>query len=66
MDGVFPATHDEATGAITSATEAGPANHGVVHALANRAIAAGARVLGARKSEIPEGADLAVVLRYQV
>ena len=66
IDGVIPGTFDEATGAITFAAEAGPSNYGVVDAIASQAIATGARVLGVRKGDIPEGADLAAVLRYPV
>ena len=66
IDGVVPGTFDEGTGAVTFAAEAGQHNYGVVDAIASQAMATGARVLGVRKVDIPDGADLAAVLRYAV
>ena len=49
---------------MTFADRPGRDSYGVVDEIAGRALVAGARVLGVRKPDIPDGASLAAVLRY--
>jgi hypothetical protein len=66
IDSVVPGTVDAETGAV-SFTDGGDAKtYGVVDEIASRAIANGARVLGVRRSELPQQKDLAAILRYPV
>ena len=51
-------------GAVTFATAASADNYGVVDEIARRAMKSGARILSVRKSDLPEGAHLAAILRY--
>ena len=64
IDAVVPGTYDEETGRITFAESASSGSYGVIDAIAARALATGARVLGVRKADIPRGEQLAAVLRY--
>jgi Bacterial archaeo-eukaryotic release factor family 11 len=64
IDAVVPGTFDEATGQITLAGAASKDNYGVVDAIAARALATGATVLGVRKADMPGGSNIAAVLRY--
>jgi hypothetical protein len=64
IDAVVPGTYDDATGRITLADGASSDSYGVIDAIAARALATGARVLGVRKADIPAGAQLAAVLRF--
>jgi len=64
IDAIVVGTYDEATGAITLADGATAGNYGVVDAIASQALATGAKVLGVRQADIPEGGMLAAVLRY--
>ena len=64
IDAAVPGTFDETTGRITLVDSASRHSYGVVDAIAARALATGARVLGVRKQDIPEGQHLAAVLRY--
>ncbi len=66
IDAVVPGTYDEATGRITLANSASSKSYGVIDAVAARALATGARVLGVRKTDIPGGEQLAAVLRFAV
>lgn len=64
IDASVPGTFDESTGRITLADAESKDTYGVVDAIAARALATGARVLGVRKSDIPDGQSLAAVLRH--
>lgn len=64
IDEVLHGTVDETTGAIAFADGPGHASYGIADEIAGRALATGAKVLAARKADIPGGAGLAVILRY--
>ncbi len=66
IDAVVPGTVDDRTGEITFAEAADATNYGVVDEIAGRALAAGARILGVRKADIPGSGDLAAILRYPI
>ncbi len=64
MDAVVPGTVADEDGAVSFAEEAGPGNYGVVDEIARRALQSGARVVAARRDDVPGGGDVAAILRY--
>jgi hypothetical protein len=66
IDVVIPGQVDDATGEITLADASTPGNYGVIDEIAARVLANGGRVLGVRRDDIPEGAELAAILRYAI
>jgi hypothetical protein len=64
IDSVVYGTYDEETGRITLAEAASAGTYGVVDAIAARALATGAKVLGVRAADLPAGGHLAAILRY--
>ncbi len=66
MDSVVSGTVDDETGAVTFAEVADAINYGVVDEIARRALESGARVLSARRADIPGGGELAAILRYPI
>lgn len=66
MDEVVPGTVADEDGAVTFATEATADNYGVVDEIASRALKSGARVVSARRDDVPGGGALAAILRYAV
>ncbi len=66
IDAVVAGTVDDSTGAIAFAETESAASYGIVDEIAGRAIASGARVLGARKADMPGNAELAATLRFPV
>jgi hypothetical protein len=66
IDSYVPGTFDEDTGKITLADGPSPDTYGVVDAIAARAMATGAKVLAVRAADIPNGAQLAAILRYAI
>ena len=65
IDQVIPGRIDE-RGAIVFAEEASASNYGLVDEIAARVIATGGRVIGVRKTDIPQAESLAAILRYPV
>jgi hypothetical protein len=65
MDVTVPGTVD-ADGAVTFAPAEDTGTYGVVDEIVTRALRAGARIVAARKDDIPGGGALAAVLRYAV
>lgn len=61
MDTVVAGSIDPDTGAVTLDAAAG---YGLVDEIARRALLTGARVLAVRRADIPDGAELAAVLRF--
>jgi hypothetical protein len=66
IDSASAGTVDEQTGEVTFADEPSASTYGIVDEIMGRALASGARVLGARKTDIPHGGELAAILRYPV
>lgn len=64
IDAVVPGWVDDADGAVRFAAGEDATSYGVVDEIAVRAMTNGARVLGVRKADLPEGASLAAILRY--
>lgn len=64
IDAVVPGFVDDETGAVTFVETDDAAAYGVVDTIAARAFANGARVLAVRKDDVPEGRELAAILRY--
>lgn len=64
IDAVVPGFVDDETGAVTFTETDDAAAYGVVDTIAVRAFANGAKILGIRKEDIPEGKELAAILRY--
>lgn len=63
IDRVIAGTVDEA-GTVSEAAGASPGSYDVIDEIAGRAIDTGAKVLGVRQMDIPNGAPLAALLRY--
>jgi hypothetical protein len=66
IDAVTSGFLDDATGRITLDMRDDSDNYGVGDAIAMRALATGATVLGVRKEDIPNGSPIAAVLRYAI
>ena len=63
IDEVVPG-HIDDDGRVVSEPATDTPSHGVVDQIAVRSLAAGARVLGLRRADIPGGGSLAAILRY--
>jgi len=66
MDEVVPGTVDETDGQVSFSDAGGAESYGVVDEIACRALLTGARVLSARRADIPQEASLAAILRCPV
>jgi hypothetical protein len=66
IDAAVPGFVDEKTGSVEFVDTDDARSYGVVDEIAGRALASGARILGDRKTDIPEGKELAAILRYPV
>jgi len=64
IDAAVQGTFDESTGGITLSDTPSKDTYGVVDAIAMRALASGARVLGVRAEDLPGRQSLAAILRY--
>lgn len=64
IDSVVPGFVDDATGAVTFAERDDAIAYGVVDEIAARAFTSGARILGVRRHDLPEGEELSAILRY--
>jgi Bacterial archaeo-eukaryotic release factor family 11 len=66
MDEVVPGTVDETDGRVTFRATAGADSYDVVDEIACRALLTGARLVSARRPDVPREASLAAILRYPV
>jgi hypothetical protein len=65
LDAVIPGLISEADGSVTYASSDNAQVYNVIDEIARRALNTGARVLGARRDELPDRAPLVAILRYQ-
>jgi Bacterial archaeo-eukaryotic release factor family 11 len=66
IDDVLPGTVADDDGSVTFAEAPGADSYGVVDEIVSRALKSGARVVSARKGEVPGHGALAAILRYAV
>lgn len=64
LDVERPGTLDPESGAINFAKQASGSSYDMIDEIAGRALATGARVLAVRSADLPDGNELAAVLRY--
>jgi hypothetical protein len=64
LDAVVPGVVSDLDGSVTYATSNDAATYSVVDEVARRALYTGARVMGARREELPDRAPLTAILRY--
>lgn len=64
MDAVVPGTVDDEDGAVTLADHASADTYGVVDEIVSRALKSGARIIAARKDDVPGNGVLAAILRF--
>jgi hypothetical protein len=65
LDAVIPGLVSDVDGSVTYAASDDTETYSVVDEVAKRALCTGARVLGARRRELPSNAPLVAILRYQ-
>ena len=63
MDAVVPGTVDD-DGSVSFAEAASAETYGVVDEITARALGTGARVVAARSADLPDGGQMAAILRY--
>jgi ethanolamine utilization microcompartment shell protein EutL len=61
---VIPGTVDDETGAVTFAAADDATSYGVVDEIVSRSLKSGARIVAARKDDVPGKGPLAAILRY--
>jgi hypothetical protein len=66
MDAVVPGTVDDEDGAVTLADHASADTYGVVDEIVSRALKSGARIIAARKDDVPGNGVLAAILRFAI
>jgi hypothetical protein len=65
LDAVIPGRVSDIDGSVTYSTSDDAETYSVVDEVARRALCTGARVLGARRGDLPGGAPLIAILRYR-
>jgi hypothetical protein len=65
LDAVVPGLVSDIDGSVIYSASDDPETYSIVDEVARRALSTGARVLGARKEELPDHAPLAAILRYE-
>ena len=66
MDAVIPGSIDDEDGKLSFADAPGADSYGVVDEIVSRALKSGARVIAARKDDVPGKGVLAAILRYPI
>jgi hypothetical protein len=66
IEATVPGTVADETGAVTFATSDDATTYGVVDEIVSRALKSGARILAARKDDVPGNGALAAILRYAI
>lgn len=66
IDSVEHGTVDDTDGRVNFEAEPNARNYGIVDEIASRALRSGARLVAARRDDIPGGGSLAAILRYPV
>ena len=66
MDANVPGTVAETDGAVNFAERSDALTYGVVDEITRRALQSGARVVAARRADVPGGGELAAILRYAI
>jgi hypothetical protein len=64
LDAVVPGLVSEVDGSVTYSASDDAETYSIVDEVARRALSTGARVLGARREELPDRAPLTAILRY--
>ena len=64
IDEVLPGTVADTDGAVTFANAPSATSYGVIDEIVSRALKSGARVISARKGDVPGNGALAAILRY--
>jgi hypothetical protein len=64
IDVTLPGVVDEESGAVTFAAAESATTYGVVDEIVSRAMKSGARIVSARKADVPGNGALAAILRY--
>jgi hypothetical protein len=64
IDEKVPGRVDGETGAVAFATEENASTYGVIDEIARRVLTTGGRVLAVRRSDVPDGAPAAAILRH--
>jgi hypothetical protein len=64
IDEKVPGRVDGETGAVAFATEENASTYGVLDEIARRVLTTGGRVLAVRRSDVPDGAPAAAILRH--
>ena len=64
IDTVVDGLVDEETGAVTFEAKGDAVNYDVVDEITGRALRSGARILAVRREDIPDGKELAAILRH--
>jgi len=66
IDAVVPGLVDEVSGAVTFASGDDAVNYGVVDEIARRVWLTGGRLLAVRRDDVPDGGEVAAILRSEV
>lgn len=66
IDTTVPGTVDDTSGAVSLVAAPDAVNYDVVDEIVGRAVLSGAKFLGVRRADIPEGKAIAAVLRFPI
>ncbi len=66
IDTTVPGTVDDTSGAISQSAAPDAVNYDVVDEIVGRAVLSGAKFLGVRRADLPEGGPIAAILRFPI